>query len=248
MSLIEIFKKQDKFTIEKTMLALMADSTVFSDSFRMPNPMLTGHELCAFLKGDEVVFLIREYLHDNTEVIADERPFKGGPPQYFHGELHWSSPVYLVRLLCHAYKEVMRKTGREEGKVHCVLLTCTKILNREEMEGIWERLGVTVVDDASWCPMTTGDGPAREKELLGFFLDNIDLATWTFDPQYDSVQESPTPSEQGEEDLEESNDSFPKKKARLDDVKELFTWTPFEESDMVNPDVDDKDGNEGNEC
>lgn len=192
MSLIATFTKQTSKTIRETLMALSADSKVFSAQIQSELPFMSGHEYYVYMQDDEVVFLLRDLHRDNTAVLADEEFFNDYPPMYFaQGPLFWVSPVYLTQLLCHAYKEVMRKTGREAGKVHGVFLTNTNLVNREDFEKIWDWLEVTVIDNANMHDeiVPADNGLDEEREMLEHFFLNSILATWALDPQYDHVVE-----------------------------------------------------------
>lgn len=117
--------------------SLMKDRNYYALPVNFPDTMTMLNECWAFFQRDETVLLLNDYCHANEEVLADERSFMGGPLMYFTDDHCWTSPVYTIPLLCHAYKEVMRKAGRKAGEVHCVVLTSTKILNREDMEDLW---------------------------------------------------------------------------------------------------------------
>ena len=239
MNLIDSFKKANKQTIQKTLDTLAEDSSVYSECIDFPDNMAMYHTCCAYIQGDEAVFLLNDCCHAQAEVQADERPFMGRPPMYSMEDFCWTSPVYLVQLMCHAYKEVMRKTGREAGKVHGVFLTNTKILNREDMEDVWEWLGVTVIDDTS-CRATTADkGPDKEKGLLRSFLDDIDLATWILDPQYDHVMDNYTPSGPLKDDSKSTSNPSTLSPCP-ESMEDLFTWTPFEDGHLTDSNRNDE--------
>jgi stage V sporulation protein K len=195
MSLIESFKDQGWDTIRQTLEALAADSKVFSARIQSELSFMGGHEQYVYMQGDETVFLLRDEHRSGIPVLADEEPYMDRPPLYRTQGPCWTSPVYLLQLLCHAYKEVMRKTGREAGKVHGVFLTNTYIANKEDMEDIWEWLGVTVFDGVGMHGeiATAFNGLDKEREQLEHFFAYSNLATWTLDPEYDHVMENCPP-------------------------------------------------------
>ena len=189
MSLIATFTGQDKETIQGTLSALAADSKVFSARIQSELSFMEDHELYVYIQSYETVFLLRDEHRADIPVLADEECYMGEPPLYLAQGRHWTSPVYLLLLMCHAYKEVMRKTGRDAGKVHGVVITNTNLVNREDMEEIWEWLGVTVIDKAGLHGevMTDFSGPDKEREQLEHFFANSNLATWKLDPEYDRI-------------------------------------------------------------
>lgn len=198
MKLIRTLNKANKQTIMKKIDSLMEDRNIYAMPVYLPYTM-TMFNCWAFIQGDETVFLLNDYFHANEEVQADERSFMGGPPMYFNDDHCWTSPVYVIRLLCHAYKEVMRMAGRNAGEVHCVVLTNAKILNRGDMEDLWKWLGVTVIDDVSCRIKNADNGHGR----MNFFLENMDLATWTLDPDHDRIVENYLPWEERKREWEE---------------------------------------------
>ena len=189
MSLITTFKNQNSKTIWETLRILAADNSVCSSRLQTRQIAPHGHQYYVYIQNDEIVFLLRDEHLANTNVLADEESFMDEPPLYFTENFHMRSPVNLVQMLCHVYKEVMRKTGWEAGKVHGVFLTNSNIFNREDMESLWQWLEVTVIDKVDkYEEITTAIGNLGEsRERLMHFLENIHLATWSLDPQYDHV-------------------------------------------------------------
>lgn len=256
MSLIATFTKQTSKTIRETLMALSADSKVFSAQIQSELPFMSGHEYYVYMQDDEVVFLLRDLHRDNTAVLADEEFFNDYPPMYFaQGPLFWVSPVYLTQLLCHAYKEVMRKTGREAGKVHGVFLTNTNLVNREDFEKIWDWLEVTVIDNANMHDgiVPADNGLDKEREMLEHFFLNSILATWVLDPQYDHVVEdlpSSSPMSYEDSDTADSDTDADEKEENADAfdglawVDELMTQALEEGRQKVLDDDSDDDSDD----
>lgn len=248
MSLIATFKSLDRDNAQDTLDDLAADNNVFSAQLITTQaPFLEGHGYYVYMQDDEAVFLLKDKHHDNTDVLADEETFMDQPPLYFIEGGYWTSPVYLLLLMCHAYKEVMRKTGWEAGKVHCVFITKTNLINREDMEELWDWLGVTVIDNAKMHGEIATDihDLTEEREQLDHFIDNCALATWKLDPQYDRMEENFHSSEpssydddndeddsthDGSEEDEDDNDDKPEDESSgntedtpIPDIEELFS-------------------------
>ena len=224
MSIIRSFRKANKLTIQKKLNALAKDKGVYSESIVFPDSLPMYYAYSAYIQGDEIVFLLNDHCHTKEVVQADERSLMGGPPMYFADDHCWTSPVYIVRLLYHAYMEVMRKAERKAGYVHCVVLTSARINNREDMEDLWGWLDVTVIDDASCEIRTAVNGHDKEKELMNFFLGNIDQATWTLDPEYDRVVEDYLP-------LEERMWRWAEEEMRQEIECERIPWDDYDDED-----------------
>lgn len=73
--------------------------------------------------------------------LADEEAFVGDPPLYFTETVHRESPVYhLLRCKAHIVQEVKGMPCN----ILPVLLTGSRIINQEDVEPDWEKMGVVV--------------------------------------------------------------------------------------------------------
>ena len=97
-------------------------------------------DIFAFVEGDEICVLMADRALQITE-LADECPFAGSLPLYFNENSYRVSPVY--RLYC--ITEALRQYPQlQNADISGVLLTTSDICNVEDMEEIWENLGITV--------------------------------------------------------------------------------------------------------
>lgn len=207
MNLIDLFKKQDNESIMSTLDALAIDKEVFSAELRPIAPNVGSHKYYIYMTDNEVVFMLLDADRANTDVLADEEPFMDEPPLYFTEGPYYISPVYLLTLLMHSFKEVMRKTHMEIGNVYGFFLTNTNLVNKEDMQEVWEWLEVAVVDNANIHEeiITSPDEHERHVKLLRHFIQNTHLATWELDPEYDHTTDNfPTKELHSDETTEEN--------------------------------------------
>ncbi len=190
-NLIERFKEASNTTIWSLLEQLSTESDVFSMHPAQLTPQLEGP--CYVYGQDmDLVIVYLDKHADGQSVLADEERFADEDPLYFTESSHWTSPVYLLQLASHAIRQVLRRLKMRQPTIHCVCVTNTYIINKEDMTEVWEWLNVTMIDMATVRreAKVANNMQSMGGLMLSSYLEHKEMARWELDPDYDHVVEN----------------------------------------------------------
>jgi hypothetical protein len=143
--LINGFKQLNKKNIWKHLNALAENYIVYSEHFTGLGPHLRNNNIYIYVYHTSMVVVC----FDNatlTDELADEERFNQEEPLYFTSTSHRVSPVWQLAETIKMIKKGLEEVD-EPWPVWGVLLTESNFINSNDMQEIWEEMGVTVIDN-----------------------------------------------------------------------------------------------------
>ena len=143
--LIYDFKKQNKKTIWKHLSAMAENYVVYSEHIKGIAPHLESNDIYAYTLSNDLVLVCVD-LNVKEEELADEERFYDEPPLYFSQTSHRVSPVWKLSQAMKQISEKLVSIDHDYWNVWGVLLSGSHFLNAEDMQGVWEAMHITVID------------------------------------------------------------------------------------------------------
>jgi hypothetical protein len=143
--LINDFKKLNKKNIWKHLDALAENYIVYSEHLKGLGPHLRNNNFYIYVYHNSMVVVCFDNATPTNE-LADEEKFNLEEPLYFSAETHRVSPVWQLAETIKLIKKGLEKID-EEWPVWGVLLTESNFINSNDMQEIWEEMGITVFDN-----------------------------------------------------------------------------------------------------
>ncbi|WP_294743316.1 AAA family ATPase [uncultured Prevotella sp.] len=143
--LIYDFKKQNKKTIWKHLSAMAENYVVYSEHIKGIAPHLENNDIYAYTLSNDLVLVCVD-LNVKEEELADEERFYDEPPLYFSQTSHRVSPVWKLSQAMKQISEKLVSIEHDYWNVWGVLLSGSHFLNAEDMQGVWEAMHITVID------------------------------------------------------------------------------------------------------
>ena len=146
MRLISRMKRQTSRTIWKFLEQLGNHPEVCSRRLCGVKALLPL-EVVFYASGNEVVLVGIDASSAVRSELADEERFCDETPLYFSESTHRASPVWKLTKVLEVWKDFAKEffEKRYPVRCHCVLLSHHRFINAEEMEDIWESMGVQVM-------------------------------------------------------------------------------------------------------
>lgn len=144
-SMINGFRKQTKNTIWKYLAALTREKYCYSIQLEDECRLLKNKKVYVFATGLNAVIVCMEH-YPMTDELADEEPFNMEEPLYFTESGHRISPVWQLSETLKVLQDRLAQHNYNNVKLWGVLLTDSHIINREDMEEVWDNMHVTVID------------------------------------------------------------------------------------------------------
>lgn len=143
--LIYDFKKQNKKTIWKHLSAMAENYVVYSEHIKGIAPHLENNDIYAYTLSNDLVLVCVD-LNVKEDELADEERFYDEPPLYFSQTSHRVSPVWKLSQAMKQISEKLVSIEHDYWNVWGVLLSGSHFLNAEDMQGVWEAMHITVID------------------------------------------------------------------------------------------------------
>ena len=143
--LIYDFKKQNKKTIWKHLSAMAENYVVYSEHIKGIAPHLENNDIYAYTLSNDLVLVCVD-LNVKEDELADEERFYDEPPLYFSQTSHRVSPVWKLSQAMKQISEKLVSIDHDYWNVWGVLLSGSRFLNAEDMQGVWEAMHITVID------------------------------------------------------------------------------------------------------
>ena len=143
--LIYDFKKQNKKTIWKHLSAMAENYVVYSEHIKGIAPHLENNDIYAYTLSNDLVLVCVD-LNVKEDELADEERFYDEPPLYFSQTSHRVSPVWKLSQAMKQISEKLVSIDHDYWNVWGVLLSGSHFLNAEDMQGVWEAMHITVID------------------------------------------------------------------------------------------------------
>ena len=143
--LIYDFKKQNKKTIWKHLSAMAENYVVYSEHIKGIAPHLENNDIYAYTLSNDLVLVCVD-LNVKEDELADEDRFYDEPPLYFSQTSHRVSPVWKLSQAMKQISEKLVSIDHDYWNVWGVLLSGSRFLNAEDMQGVWEAMHITVID------------------------------------------------------------------------------------------------------
>ena len=143
--LIYDFKKQNKKTIWKHLSAMAENYIVYSEHIKGIAPHLESNDIYAYTLSNDLVLVCVD-LNVKEDELADEERFYDEPPLYFSQTSHRVSPVWKLSQAMKQISEKLVSIDHDYWNVWGVLLSGSHFLNAEDMQGVWEAMHITVID------------------------------------------------------------------------------------------------------
>ena len=143
--LIYDFKKQNKKTIWKHLSAMAENYVVYSEHIKGIAPHLENNDIYAYTLSNDLVLVCVD-LNVKEDELADEERFYDEPPLYFSQTSHRVSPVWKLSQAMKQISEKLVSIEHDYWNVWGVLLSGSRFLNAEDMQGVWEAMHITVID------------------------------------------------------------------------------------------------------
>ena len=143
--LIYDFKKQNKKTIWKHLSAMAENYVVYSEHIKGIAPHLESNDIYAYTLSNDLVLVCVD-LNVKEDELADEERFYDEPPLYFSQTSHRVSPVWKLSQAMKQISEKLVSIDHDYWNVWGVLLSGSRFLNAEDMQGVWEAMHITVID------------------------------------------------------------------------------------------------------
>ena len=143
--LIYDFKKQNKKTIWKHLSAMAENYVVYSEHIKGIAPHLENNAIYAYTLSNDLVLVCVD-LNVKEDELADEERFYDEPPLYFSQTSHRVSPVWKLSQAMKQISEKLVSIDHDYWNVWGVLLSGSHFLNAEDMQGVWEAMHITVID------------------------------------------------------------------------------------------------------
>ena len=143
--LIYDFKKQNKKTIWKHLSAMAENYVVYSEHIKGIAPHLENNDIYAYTLSNDLVLVCVD-LNVKEDELADEERFYDEPPLDFSQTSHRVSPVWKLSQAMKQISEKLVSIDHDYWNVWGVLLSGSRFLNAEDMQGVWEAMHITVID------------------------------------------------------------------------------------------------------
>ena len=143
--LINDFKKQNGKTIWKHLSSMAENYIVYSEHIKGIAPHLENNDIYAYTLSNDLVLVCVD-LNVKEDELADEERFYDEPPLYFSQTSHRVSPVWKLSQAMKQISEKLVSIEHDYWNVWGVLLSGSRFLNAEDMQGVWEAMHITVID------------------------------------------------------------------------------------------------------
>ena len=143
--LINDFKKQNGKTIWKHLSSMAENYIVYSEHIKGIAPHLENNDIYAYTLSNDLVLVCVD-LNVKEDELADEERFYDEPPLYFSQTSHRVSPVWKLSQAMKQISEKLVSIDHDYWNVWGVLLSGSHFLNAEDMQGVWEAMHITVID------------------------------------------------------------------------------------------------------
>ena len=143
--LINDFKKQNGKTIWKHLSSMAENYVVYSEHIKGIAPHLENNDIYAYTLSNDLVLVCVD-LNVKEDELADEERFYDEPPLYFSQTSHRVSPVWKLSQAMKQISEKLVSIEHDYWNVWGVLLSGSRFLNAEDMQGVWEAMHITVID------------------------------------------------------------------------------------------------------
>ena len=118
---------------------------VYSEHIKGIAPHLENNDIYAYTLSNDLVLVCVD-LNVKEDELADEERFYDEPPLYFSQTSHRVSPVWKLSQAMKQISEKLVSIDHDYWNVWGVLLSGSRFLNAEDMQGVWEAMHITVID------------------------------------------------------------------------------------------------------
>ena len=118
---------------------------VYSEHIKGIAPHLENNDIYAYTLSNDLVLVCVD-LNVKEDELADEERFYDEPPLYFSQTSHRVSPVWKLSQAMKQISEKLVSIEHDYWNVWGVLLSGSHFLNAEDMQGVWEAMHITVID------------------------------------------------------------------------------------------------------
>jgi len=118
---------------------------VYSEHIKGIAPHLENNDIYAYTLSNDLVLVCVD-LNVKEDELADEERFYDEPPLYFSQTSHRVSPVWKLSQAMKQISEKLVSIDHDYWNVWGVLLSGSHFLNAEDMQGVWEAMHITVID------------------------------------------------------------------------------------------------------
>ena len=118
---------------------------VYSEHIKGIAPHLESNDIYAYTLSNDLVLVCVD-LNVKEDELADEERFYDEPPLYFSQTSHRVSPVWKLSQAMKQISEKLVSIDHDYWNVWGVLLSGSRFLNAEDMQGVWEAMHITVID------------------------------------------------------------------------------------------------------
>lgn len=191
-NIIDRIKQQKDSSIWRLLDDLGHEDGVFSGFYNDLVPLTEKEDSYVFAADNEFVVVLLDTIRPyETDTLADENEFNGQVAQYFEEGTHRISPVFKLLQFSHALRLTARLMNKPEPTVHCLLITQIYIINYDDMQPLWDFLGVSVIHRQPNLSMqhikVNSEICSPEAQLMTHYYHNKEFLNWELNSTFDRL-------------------------------------------------------------